>query len=170
MSSLHLKLPCTKQMWPFSMFVMGRERQSYTIMLDDWNKKKPLLPFFSFRVEDDFEKMLQVSSKPKLKPKPNIASKPTIPRKPVILEKKLPSSPTQTRQPAEEKVQNMDEIDIFKYIKENESLGNEEPSLFWSTATSGLSSRRTSIRHLGPSRLPFWFVLWLHCCWTGYWG
>ncbi|XP_070811855.1 HCLS1-binding protein 3 [Pituophis catenifer annectens] len=82
------------------------------------------------RVEDDFEKMLQVSSKPKLKPKPNVASKPAIPRKPVIPEKKFSSSPTRTGQPAEEKIQNMDEMDILKYIKENESLSSAEPSLF----------------------------------------
>uniref|UniRef100_A0A8C6X5E4 HCLS1 binding protein 3 n=1 Tax=Naja naja TaxID=35670 RepID=A0A8C6X5E4_NAJNA len=82
------------------------------------------------RVEDDFEKMLQVSSKPKLKPKPSVASKPAIPRKPVIPEKKSSSSPTQTGQPAEEKVQSMDEMDILKYIKENESLSGAEPSLF----------------------------------------
>ncbi|XP_007437713.1 HCLS1-binding protein 3 isoform X2 [Python bivittatus] len=82
------------------------------------------------RVEDDFEKMLQVSSKPKPKPKPTIASKPVISRKPMIPEKKLPSSPAQTGQAAEEKIQIMDEMDILKYIKENESLSNEEPSLF----------------------------------------
>ncbi|XP_058035495.1 HCLS1-binding protein 3 isoform X2 [Ahaetulla prasina] len=82
------------------------------------------------RVEDDFEKMLQVSSKPKLKPKPNAASKPAIPRKPVIPEKKLSSSPTRTGQPEEEKIQIMDEMDILKYIKENESLSSAEPSLF----------------------------------------
>ncbi|XP_063171043.1 HCLS1-binding protein 3 isoform X2 [Candoia aspera] len=82
------------------------------------------------RMEDDFEKMLQVSRKPKPKPKPNVASKPVIPRKPVIPKKKLPSSPAQTGQPAGEKIQIMDEMDILKYIKENESLSSEEPSLF----------------------------------------
>ncbi|XP_032069159.1 HCLS1-binding protein 3 [Thamnophis elegans] len=82
------------------------------------------------RVEDDFEKMLQVSSKPKLKPKPKVASKPAIPRKPVVPEKKFSSSPTRTGQPAEETIQRMDEMDILKYIKENESLSSAEPSLF----------------------------------------
>ncbi|XP_013917880.1 PREDICTED: HCLS1-binding protein 3 [Thamnophis sirtalis] len=82
------------------------------------------------RVEDDFEKMLQVSSKPKLKPKPKVASKPAIPRKPVVPEKKFPSSPTRTGQPADETIQRMDEMDILKYIKENESLSSAEPSLF----------------------------------------
>ncbi|XP_053141176.1 HCLS1-binding protein 3 isoform X2 [Hemicordylus capensis] len=77
------------------------------------------------RVEDDFEKMLKLNSKSK----PKLPPKPAVPKKPVA-NTKLPLSPVQRAKPTEVKIQTMGEVDILKYIQENESIGSEEPSLF----------------------------------------
>nr|XP_056712664.1 HCLS1-binding protein 3 [Euleptes europaea] len=81
------------------------------------------------RVEEDFEKMWKLSTKPKLKPKPQVPPKPAIPKKPTI-SSKVPVSTAPKAKSTEAKAQSMGEVDILKYIQENESLGGEEPSLF----------------------------------------
>ncbi|XP_048355046.1 HCLS1-binding protein 3 [Sphaerodactylus townsendi] len=82
-------------------------------------------------VEEDFEKMWNFSAKPKPKPKPKpqVPPKPAIPKKPTT-SSKVPVSTAPKAKPAEAKVQSMAEVDILKYIQENESLGSEEPTLF----------------------------------------
>ncbi|KAM4771218.1 HCLS1-binding protein 3 [Rhinophrynus dorsalis] len=79
-----------------------------------------------FRVEEDFEKLLNLGMKPKTKPKPK------IPVKPTFLKGSNPSEaalhlPSKQR---EANVQAMDEIDILQYIKENEPSSSDPLSLF----------------------------------------
>ncbi|XP_062981286.1 HCLS1-binding protein 3 [Elgaria multicarinata webbii] len=84
------------------------------------------------RVDEDFEEVLKLSSKPKPKPrtKPAVPPKPKVPKKPVVSDTKLSLSPSQRATPMKEKIQTMAEVDILKYIQENESISSEEPSLF----------------------------------------
>ncbi|XP_068793179.1 HCLS1-binding protein 3 isoform X2 [Struthio camelus] len=77
------------------------------------------------RVEDDLEKLLKVTSKPK----PKVPSKPPLPQKPVAAPRNNASS-SQLAKPKEDKIQRMNEVDILQYIKENESIDNEDTSLF----------------------------------------
>ncbi|XP_077167580.1 HCLS1-binding protein 3 [Paroedura picta] len=81
------------------------------------------------RVEEDFEKMWNLSTKAKPKPKPQVPPKPAVPKKPTM-DAKVPACTASKVKPTEAKVQTMGEVDILKYIQENESLGSEEPSLF----------------------------------------
>ena len=81
---------------------------------------------FLHRVEEDFEKMWKLSSGSKPKPPP----KPIVPKKPTEAVAKLPSSSGQKAQQTGMKVEAMGEVDILKYIQENESVSSEEPSLF----------------------------------------
>ncbi|CAI5769423.1 HCLS1-binding protein 3 [Podarcis lilfordi] len=76
------------------------------------------------RVEEDFEKMWKLSSKPKLPPKP------ALPKKPAVTDAKPPFSSAPKTKPTEVKAQTMGEVDILQYIQENESTSSEEPSLF----------------------------------------
>ncbi|XP_034965880.2 HCLS1-binding protein 3 [Zootoca vivipara] len=76
------------------------------------------------RVEEDFEKMWKLSSKPKLPPKP------TLPKKPAVTDAKPPLSSAPKTKPTEVKAQTMGEVDILQYIQENESISSEEPRLF----------------------------------------
>uniref|UniRef100_A0A6J0SY03 HCLS1-binding protein 3 n=1 Tax=Pogona vitticeps TaxID=103695 RepID=A0A6J0SY03_9SAUR len=78
------------------------------------------------RVEEDFEKMWKLSSRSKPKPPP----KPIVPKKPTEAVAKLSSSSGQKAQQTGMKVEAMGEVDILKYIQENESVSSEEPSLF----------------------------------------
>ncbi|NXE51399.1 H1BP3 protein, partial [Casuarius casuarius] len=77
------------------------------------------------RVEDDLEKLLKVTSKPK----PKVPSKPPLPQKPVVAPRNNTNS-SQLAKPKEDKIQTMNEVDILQYIQENESTSNEDTSLF----------------------------------------
>lgn len=82
--------------------------------------------FFSLlRVEEDLEKILKISSKPK----PKVPAKPTLPKKPIITTQKNVSSVPPTK-PKEDKIQAMSEVDILQYIQENESISSQDMSLF----------------------------------------
>ncbi|MFT7813357.1 HCLS1-binding protein 3 [Arapaima gigas] len=88
-----------------------------------------------FRVEEDFEKLLTVSSsatpkpapaaKPKLAPKP----RPALPKKPPSLSQSgtvsSPAAPAPNT-----KVETMDQMDILRYIQQNESSTSEDLDLF----------------------------------------
>lgn len=76
------------------------------------------------RVEDDLEKLLKVTSKPK----PKVASKPPLPQKPSVAPRSTNSSPL--AKPKENRIQAMNEVDILQYIQENESINNQDTSLF----------------------------------------
>ncbi|XP_010163602.1 HCLS1-binding protein 3-like, partial [Antrostomus carolinensis] len=76
------------------------------------------------RVEDDLEKLLKISSKPK----PKVPSKPPVPQKPAVAPRNTNSSPL--AKPKENKIQTMNEVDILQYIQENESVNNQDASLF----------------------------------------
>ncbi|KFV14407.1 HCLS1-binding protein 3, partial [Pterocles gutturalis] len=76
------------------------------------------------RVEDDLEKLLKVTSKPK----PKVPSKPPLPQKPAVAPRNTNSSPL--AKPKENRIQTMNEVDILQYIQENESLSNQDTSLF----------------------------------------
>ncbi|XP_064412432.1 HCLS1-binding protein 3 isoform X2 [Latimeria chalumnae] len=86
-----------------------------------------------FRVEDNLDRLLKLgsSSKPaaKPKPKPKLLPKPTLPKKPAATtassSQPAPSAPT-----LEYNVENMDEVDILKYIQQNESTSSETLDLF----------------------------------------
>lgn len=86
-----------------------------------------MLPMFSFhsRVEDDFEKLLEVTSKPK----PKVPPKPPLPQKPAVSLRST-NSPSVAKQ-KENRIQTMSEVDILQYIQENESINNQDTSLFW---------------------------------------
>ncbi|XP_008938074.1 PREDICTED: HCLS1-binding protein 3-like, partial [Merops nubicus] len=75
------------------------------------------------RVEDDFEKLLKVTSRPK----PKIPPKPPLPQKPAVAPRSTDSSPL--AEPKENRIQAMSEVDILQYIQENES-NSEDTSLF----------------------------------------
>ncbi|KGL85467.1 HCLS1-binding protein 3, partial [Tinamus guttatus] len=77
------------------------------------------------RVEDDLEKLLKITSKPK----PKVPPKPRLPQKPVVAPRKNMNS-SQLAKPKEDKIQTMNEVDILQYIQENESIDNEDASLF----------------------------------------
>ncbi|XP_048387545.1 HCLS1-binding protein 3 [Stegostoma tigrinum] len=80
-----------------------------------------------FRVEDDLDKLLKLSSSNKTKP--GVPPKPSVP-------KKTESSPEIRNNPAAEhssfksKAADMDELDILKYIQENEKLSSDTLDLF----------------------------------------
>uniref|UniRef100_A0A8C4UCI9 HCLS1-binding protein 3 n=1 Tax=Falco tinnunculus TaxID=100819 RepID=A0A8C4UCI9_FALTI len=76
------------------------------------------------RVEDDLEKLLKVTSKPK----PKVPSKPPLPQKPAVAPRSTNSSPL--AKPKEKRIQTMNEVDILQYIQENESINNQDTSLF----------------------------------------
>ncbi|KAM8810060.1 HCLS1-binding protein 3 [Eudromia elegans] len=77
------------------------------------------------RVEDDLEKLLKITSKPK----PKVPPKPPLPQKPVVAPRKNLDS-SQLAKLKEDKIQTMNEVDILQYIQENESIDNEDASLF----------------------------------------
>lgn len=76
------------------------------------------------RVEDDLEKLLNLTSKPK----PKVPSKPPLPQKPVVAPRS--TNPSPLAKPKENRIQTMSEVDILQYIQENESINNEDTSLF----------------------------------------
>ncbi|XP_059691015.1 HCLS1-binding protein 3 isoform X2 [Gavia stellata] len=76
------------------------------------------------RVEDDLEKLLKVTSKPK----PKVPSKPPLPQKPSVAPRSTNWSPL--AKPKENRIQTMNEVDILQYIQENESINNQDTSLF----------------------------------------
>ncbi|NWU26237.1 H1BP3 protein, partial [Dyaphorophyia castanea] len=76
------------------------------------------------RVEDDFEKLLEVTSKPK----PKVPPKPPLPQKPAVAPRST-NSPSLAKQ-KESRIQTMNEVDILQYIQENESINNQDTSLF----------------------------------------
>ncbi|XP_063771389.1 HCLS1-binding protein 3 isoform X2 [Pseudophryne corroboree] len=79
-----------------------------------------------FRVEEDFEKLLNLGVKPKNKPKPKVPAKPTF-----LKEPRHSPSPSHTgSEHTGPSIQAMDESDILKYIEENESADNDSLSLF----------------------------------------
>ncbi|XP_024056369.1 HCLS1-binding protein 3 [Terrapene carolina triunguis] len=77
------------------------------------------------RVEEDLERLWRVSSKPK----PRLPCKPALPKKPLITTKNN-VSPAPPAKPKEDKIQTMDEVDILQYIQDNESISNQDMSLF----------------------------------------
>lgn len=85
------------------------------------------------RVEDDFDKLLTVSTSAKPKPKPKLLPKPkpALPKKPASLSKSSPSlASAPPHRPAETTADSMDEMDILKYIQQNESVGSDSLDLF----------------------------------------
>ncbi|KAM6324578.1 HCLS1-binding protein 3 [Aegotheles albertisi] len=76
------------------------------------------------RVEDDLEKLLKVTSKPK----PKVPSKPPLRQKPAVVPRSSNTSPLAKLK--ENRIQTMNEVDILQYIQENESASNEDTSLF----------------------------------------
>lgn len=82
-----------------------------------------------FRVEEDFEKLLKMGSKTSGKTKPKLPAKPVLPKKPTIAAKNVPSSAPPTKQP-DRNIEVMDQIDILKYIQDNESADKDSLSLF----------------------------------------
>ncbi|XP_009989056.1 PREDICTED: HCLS1-binding protein 3 [Tauraco erythrolophus] len=76
------------------------------------------------RVEDDLENLLKVTSKPK----PKVPPKPPLPQKPAVAPRNTNASPL--ARPKENRIQTMNEVDILQYIQENESINNEDTSLF----------------------------------------
>ncbi|NXD55697.1 H1BP3 protein, partial [Corvus moneduloides] len=76
------------------------------------------------RVEDSFEKLLEVTSKPK----PKVPPKPPLPQKPAVAPRST-NSPSLAKQ-KENRIQTMNEVDILQYIQENESINNQDTSLF----------------------------------------
>lgn len=82
-----------------------------------------------FRVEEDFEKLLKMGSKTSGKTKPKLPAKPALPKKPTIAAKNVPSSAPPTKQP-DRNIEVMDQIDILKYIQDNESADKDSLSLF----------------------------------------
>ncbi|XP_072263591.1 HCLS1-binding protein 3 [Pyxicephalus adspersus] len=83
-----------------------------------------------FRVEEDFENLLSLSVKPSIKPKPNIKPKPKVPAKPSFLKETKNADKNLAQVDSQPNVQAMDESDILRYIKENESSDNDSLSLF----------------------------------------
>ncbi|XP_077344975.1 HCLS1-binding protein 3 isoform X2 [Lithobates pipiens] len=77
-----------------------------------------------FRVEEDFQNLLNLGVKPKIKPKPK------IPAKPSFLKETKNSDNNLAQVDSQPNVQAMDESDILRYIKENESSDNDSLSLF----------------------------------------
>ncbi|XP_068136311.1 HCLS1-binding protein 3 isoform X2 [Hyperolius riggenbachi] len=77
-----------------------------------------------FRVEKDLENLLNLGVKSKSKPKPKVPAKPSF-----LKETKTPDSKPSQVDPAPN-VQAMDESDILRYIKENESTDSDSLSLF----------------------------------------
>ncbi|CAM4542409.1 unnamed protein product [Caretta caretta] len=77
------------------------------------------------RVEEDLERLWRVSSKPK----PRLPHKPALLKKPLITTKNnvSPAPPAKLK---EDKIQTMDEVDILQYIQDNESISNQDMSLF----------------------------------------
>uniref|UniRef100_A0A8B9IRF3 HCLS1-binding protein 3 n=1 Tax=Amazona collaria TaxID=241587 RepID=A0A8B9IRF3_9PSIT len=73
---------------------------------------------------NDLEKLLKVTSKPK----PKVASKPPLPQKPAVAPRSTNLSPL--AKPKENRIQTMNEVDILQYIQENESINNQDASLF----------------------------------------
>ncbi|KAM5163829.1 HCLS1-binding protein 3 [Mantella aurantiaca] len=77
-----------------------------------------------FRVEEDFENLLNLGMKPKIKPKPKVPAKPSF-----LKERKTPDKDVVQVDP-QPNVQAMDESDILRYIKDNQSPDNDSLSLF----------------------------------------
>ncbi|XP_021246365.1 HCLS1-binding protein 3 isoform X1 [Numida meleagris] len=76
------------------------------------------------RVEDDLEKLLKLTSKPK----PKVPPKPPLPQKTAVFPRNTNSSPL--AKPKEDKIETMNEVDILQYIQENESINDQDTSLF----------------------------------------
>ncbi|XP_067879468.1 HCLS1-binding protein 3 [Heterodontus francisci] len=80
-----------------------------------------------FRVEDDLDKLLKLSASNKTKPK--VPTKPAVPKKPALPSERR-SSPTAEPGSFKSTVADMDELDILKYIEENETLSSDTLDLF----------------------------------------
>ncbi|NXF92489.1 H1BP3 protein, partial [Eubucco bourcierii] len=76
------------------------------------------------RVEDDLEKLLKITSKPK----PKVPSKPPLPQKPAVAPQTTNS--TLLTKPKENRILTMNEVDILQYIQENEAISSQDASLF----------------------------------------
>ncbi|KAJ8333035.1 hypothetical protein SKAU_G00419310 [Synaphobranchus kaupii] len=85
-----------------------------------------------FRVEEDLEKLLAVSKsakpKPVLAPKPVPKPKPTVPKKPTS-QSVTDGNPGAGPLP-ENKAESMGQMDILKYIQQNEEAANDDLDLF----------------------------------------
>lgn len=96
-------------------------------------------------MEEDFENMWKLSSKlNKPKPPPKPVRVPTKKPTEAAAAARLPVPPGQRAQRSEVKIDAMGEVDILKYIQENESVGSEEPSLFWTAGCTAVPSGKHS--------------------------
>lgn len=77
-----------------------------------------------FRVQDDFEKFLKLESNSK--PKPKLPPKPPLPKKPEVAKRNKISAVEAPKQ----NVEAMDEVDILKYIQQNEAAASNSLDLF----------------------------------------
>ncbi|XP_065587203.1 HCLS1-binding protein 3 [Cyrtonyx montezumae] len=76
------------------------------------------------RVEDDLEKLLKLTSKPK----PKVPPKPPLPQKTAVFPRDTNLPPL--AKPKEDNIQTMNQVDILQYIQENESINDQDTSLF----------------------------------------
>ncbi|XP_048831190.1 HCLS1-binding protein 3 isoform X2 [Brienomyrus brachyistius] len=87
-----------------------------------------------FRVEDTLDKLLMVSKgeKPALSPKPPPKPKPALPKKPTSVSQNsaaLVAGPASVSAP-EAKIQTMGQMDILRYIQQNEATTGDDLDLF----------------------------------------
>lgn len=95
-----------------------------------------------FRVEEDLDKLLAISKpirpkpdmtakpKPAVKAKPAVMAKPAVKAKPAIAQKPSSLAPNSAAPPQPDTAQAMDQLDILKYIKQNEAAVSEDLDLF----------------------------------------
>ncbi|XP_023690504.1 HCLS1-binding protein 3 [Paramormyrops kingsleyae] len=79
------------------------------------------------RVEDTLDKLLTVSKgeKPALGPKPTPKPKPALPKKPTSLSQNSAAPVAGPASAPEAKIQTMDQMDILRYIQQNEATGDD---------------------------------------------
>ncbi|XP_054979004.1 HCLS1-binding protein 3 [Sorex araneus] len=85
-----------------------------------------------FRVEEDLDQILKLGAEPPPRPRPPVAPKPVLPSKPAIPPKpgRRATTEPEPRPPLQQQAQAMDEMDILRYIREQEAPGQAAPSLF----------------------------------------
>ncbi|KAJ8387946.1 hypothetical protein AAFF_G00148800 [Aldrovandia affinis] len=91
-----------------------------------------------FRVEEDLDKLLTVSKgakpkpalAPKPKPKPQAKPKPALPKKPTSTSQGIANSNPGAGPPPESRAESMGQMDILKYIEQNEDAPSDDLDLF----------------------------------------
>ncbi|KAJ8287535.1 hypothetical protein COCON_G00001940 [Conger conger] len=87
-----------------------------------------------FRVEEDLEKLLSISKsakpKPALAPKPVPKPKPALPKKPTSLSQSVSHGNAGAGPLPEGRAESMGQMDILKYIQQNEEAASEDLDLF----------------------------------------